>query len=219
MGPSVSLAGSMTCSARCWRAVWGRRGSLGRRDRVPGPVDFGSGCVVAPPIMPGWDGFPIRETFAARYNVPVWVDNDVNVMALGELRAGAARGHRTVVLVKIGTGIGAGTRRWATSSRRARICRRRWPHTGDPRSGCVVSLRKGRLPGGTRGRGGAGARCRATREGGFKPSAVRAHEGARWRLEAEDVSWAASHGDAASMQLIVLAGRWRGRCSPLSCTF
>ncbi|HEY6782433.1 MAG TPA: ROK family protein, partial [Candidatus Dormibacteraeota bacterium] len=75
---------------------------------VPGPVDFGSGCVVAPPIMPGWDGFPIRETFAARYNVPVWVDNDVNVMALGELRAGAARGHRTVVLVKIGTGIGAG---------------------------------------------------------------------------------------------------------------
>ena len=58
--------------------------------------------------MPGWDGYPIRERFATRYGAPVWVDNDVNVLALGEWRSGVAAGHANVVVVKIGTGIGAG---------------------------------------------------------------------------------------------------------------
>jgi ROK family protein len=75
---------------------------------VPGPVEFETGRPIAPPIMPGWDGYPVRERFAARFNVPVWVDNDVNVMALGEWRHGVARGHADVVFVKLGTGIGAG---------------------------------------------------------------------------------------------------------------
>jgi glucokinase-like ROK family protein len=75
---------------------------------VPGPVEFGSGRPVAPPIMPGWDGYPIRERLADRFAVPAWVDNDVNLMALGELRAGLARGQTNVIYVKIGTGIGAG---------------------------------------------------------------------------------------------------------------
>jgi glucokinase-like ROK family protein len=75
---------------------------------VPGPVEFLTGRPVSPPIMPGWDGFPIRDHFATRYGAPVWVDNDVNVMALGEWTAGAAHGHQNVVFIKIGTGIGAG---------------------------------------------------------------------------------------------------------------
>jgi glucokinase-like ROK family protein len=83
-------------------AVWGI--GIG----VPGPVEFGTGRPVAPPIMPGWDGYPIRERLERRYTAPVWVDNDVNLMAMGEWRRGAARGHRNVVFVKVGTGIGAG---------------------------------------------------------------------------------------------------------------
>jgi glucokinase-like ROK family protein len=75
---------------------------------VPGPVEFGTGRPVSPPIMPGWDGYPIRERFESRYDAPVWVDNDVNIMAMGDWRAGAARGLANVVWVKIGTGIGAG---------------------------------------------------------------------------------------------------------------
>ena len=39
---------------------------------------------------------------------PVWVDNDVNILALGEWRSGVAPGHDNVVVIKIGTGIGAG---------------------------------------------------------------------------------------------------------------
>ena len=75
---------------------------------VPGPVEFRTGRPTSPPIMPGWDGYPIRERFAARYSAPVWVDNDVNALALGEWRAGVAVGHDDVVVIKVGTGIGAG---------------------------------------------------------------------------------------------------------------
>jgi glucokinase-like ROK family protein len=75
---------------------------------VPGSVQYLTGTLVAPPIMPGWDGYSIRHYMSDRYRVPVWVDNDVNLMALGELRAGVASGHRDIVYVKVGSGIGAG---------------------------------------------------------------------------------------------------------------
>jgi glucokinase-like ROK family protein len=75
---------------------------------LPGPVEFATGRPIAPPIMPGWDGYPVRERLRERYDVPVWVDNEVNVMALGELRAGLAAGELHALYVKIGTGIGAG---------------------------------------------------------------------------------------------------------------
>ncbi len=75
---------------------------------LPGPVEFAEGRPVVPPIMPGWDGYPVRERLSARYQVPAWVDNDVNVMALGELRAGIGRGEQELLYIKVGTGIGAG---------------------------------------------------------------------------------------------------------------
>jgi predicted NBD/HSP70 family sugar kinase len=74
---------------------------------VPGPVDFETGRPVAPPIMPGWNGFDVRGTFETKYNAPVWVDNDVNLLACGE---GARRRdeHPNLIYCKVGTGIGAG---------------------------------------------------------------------------------------------------------------
>ena len=75
---------------------------------VPGPVSFRDGVPVVPPIMPGWDRFPVREVVGQRLGCPVLVDNDVNIMALGELHAGSARSIDDVLLVKIGTGIGCG---------------------------------------------------------------------------------------------------------------
>ena len=75
---------------------------------VPGPVDFQRGQAVNPPIMPGWDNFSIPDKFADGFgDVPVLVDNDVNIMALGEQRAHWPRvGH--MLFVKVGTGIGCG---------------------------------------------------------------------------------------------------------------
>ena len=84
------------------RDVWGVGVGL------PGPVEFATGRPTSPPIMPGWDGYDVRARLRESLGAPVWVDNDVNVMALGELRAGAAIGERDVVVIKIGTGIGAG---------------------------------------------------------------------------------------------------------------
>jgi glucokinase-like ROK family protein len=75
---------------------------------VPGPVEFRTGTPISPPIMPGWDGYPVRTRFSARYGAPVWVDNDVNILALGEWRNGIAQGHDNVIVIKVGTGIGAG---------------------------------------------------------------------------------------------------------------
>jgi predicted NBD/HSP70 family sugar kinase len=74
---------------------------------LPGPVDFGSGQPVAPPIMPGWNGFDVRTPFEERFNAPVWVDNDVNLLALGE-RARRRDSLADLIYCKIGSGIGAG---------------------------------------------------------------------------------------------------------------
>ncbi|MFI7386259.1 ROK family protein [Streptomyces sp. NPDC049813] len=88
---------------------------------VPGPVDWDKGQIVQPPIMPGWDRFPVRERMQEAYaahvgacmrdahgtGVPVFVDNDANLMA----RAEQQMGHpdcSAFVLVKVSTGIGAG---------------------------------------------------------------------------------------------------------------
>ena len=75
---------------------------------VPGPVDFSRGLPMSPPIMPGWDGYPVRDTLARELGCPVVLDNDVNVMALGEQHAGVARQAQDFLFVKIGTGIGCG---------------------------------------------------------------------------------------------------------------
>ncbi|MGN6870966.1 MAG: ROK family protein [Solirubrobacteraceae bacterium] len=178
---------------------------------VPGPVDFGSACVVAPPIMPGWDGFPIREKFAERYDVPVWVDNDVNVMALGELRAGAARGHNTVVLVKIGTGIGAGIVVAGRLHRGAQGSAGDVGHTQVTRDPAVLCRcgKVGCLEALAGGAALARDAVRLAKEGSSPILAERMTE-RKGRLTAEDVSWAASHGDAASLQLIMRAGRLVG---------
>ncbi|HSK56364.1 MAG TPA: ROK family transcriptional regulator [Jiangellales bacterium] len=75
---------------------------------VPGPVDFHLGVPVSPPIMPGWDGYPVRDVIAQEMGCPVLLDNDVNLMALGEQHAGVARTVKDFLYVKIGTGIGCG---------------------------------------------------------------------------------------------------------------
>ncbi|MBB5906340.1 glucokinase-like ROK family protein [Actinoalloteichus hymeniacidonis] len=75
---------------------------------LPGPVSFREGMPVAPPIMPGWDRFPVRDRLAGQWGCPVTVDNDVNAMALGERHAGVARSLDDLIFVKVGTGIGCG---------------------------------------------------------------------------------------------------------------
>ncbi len=74
---------------------------------LPGPVDFATGRPINPPIMPGWDGYPVADVLAEHYDRPAVVDNDVNIMAVGEHRVHLA-GLEHIVFVKVATGIGAG---------------------------------------------------------------------------------------------------------------
>lgn len=75
---------------------------------LPGPVDFASSRPVRPPIMPGWDDFDVRGWFANEIPGFVLVDNDVNVMALGEYWSSWRDEVDDFLYVKVGTGIGAG---------------------------------------------------------------------------------------------------------------
>ncbi|WP_370971228.1 ROK family protein [Amycolatopsis sp. cg9] len=74
---------------------------------VPGPVEPGRARVTQPPIMPGWDGYPIDARLGTRFGAPVLVENDANLMALGEHRA-RYPDSAALVVVKVSTGIGAG---------------------------------------------------------------------------------------------------------------
>ena len=174
---------------------------------VPGPVEFRSGRPVSPPIMPGWDDYPVRERFVARYSAPVWVDNDVNVLALGEWRAGIAVGHDNVIVVKIGTGIGAGI------ISNGRIHRGAQGSAGDVghiqvvddtsiicrcgNVGCLEALAGGAAI----GRDGEAA----AREG--RSERLVAALDQHGRVTATDVARAASFGDPVSVALLQSAGR------------
>ncbi|GAA3860561.1 ROK family transcriptional regulator [Streptomyces sedi] len=177
---------------------------------VPGPVRFPDGVPVAPPIMPGWDGFPVREVLSQELGCPIMVDNDVNLMALGERHAGVAHSVQDFICVKIGTGIGCGVvadgkvHRGATGS------------AGD--IGHIQVESDGRqCPCGNRGcleayfGGAALARDaeQAARDGRSVELASRLE--AAGTLTASDVAGAAAAGDVASLDLIRQGGARTGQ--------
>jgi predicted NBD/HSP70 family sugar kinase len=67
-----------------------------------------AGTVGSPPIMRGWDGYPIYDRFSRFFGCPVTLNNDAELGALGEWAYGAGRGETNLVYVKVGTGIGSG---------------------------------------------------------------------------------------------------------------
>lgn len=75
---------------------------------VPGFVDFDRGFIHDLTNVRGWTGVELRRVMTDRYRVPCVVDNDANVMALGECRFGAGRRFRYAVFVTLGTGVGGG---------------------------------------------------------------------------------------------------------------
>ncbi|MGP4043872.1 ROK family protein [Streptomyces sp. 2A115] len=73
---------------------------------LPCPVDFQRGSAVRPTGMPGWDGYAVAEQLSKRFRAPAVVDNDANLMALGEARQDQV--DTPLLCIKIATGIGAG---------------------------------------------------------------------------------------------------------------
>jgi len=75
---------------------------------APGMTDMERGVVLEAANLDDWDDVPARQMLESSLGVPVVVDNDVNLAAIGEHWRGAGRGLRDFVFVMLGTGIGAG---------------------------------------------------------------------------------------------------------------
>ncbi|MBL9136656.1 MAG: ROK family protein [Verrucomicrobiales bacterium] len=73
-----------------------------------GPVDWRTGRIARSHQIPGWSGFPIGEWLRDLTRLPVAVDNDANVAALGEATLGIGRGAATLFYTTLGSGVGGG---------------------------------------------------------------------------------------------------------------
>lgn len=73
----------------------------------PGTVDAKNGLVVYSNNL-GWKDVPLAEVLQQKLGLPVYISNDANCAALGEVVAGAARGCKDAVLLTLGTGVGSG---------------------------------------------------------------------------------------------------------------
>ncbi|SHG17098.1 ROK family transcriptional regulator [Geodermatophilus nigrescens] len=178
---------------------------------VPGPVEFATSRPVAPPIMPGWDGYPIRERLSGRFAVPVWVDNDVNVLALGELRTNpAAAAAGDLLYLKIGTGIGAGLVSGGRVHRGVNGCAGDIGHVAVTEADSVI-CRCGNVGCLEAVAGGAAlardGRRLAESGGSAVMAEILAHRGG---LTAADVTAAAERGDPAATAMLARAGRLVG---------
>ena len=158
--------------------------------------------------MPGWDGFPIRAAFADEYEAPVFVDNDVNVMALGEHRDGLGKGEDDVLFVKIGTHrwrhhCGRASTTWQPGVRRGHRTFV-WTRTGLSARAVIRMPRSDGRCSGHRRQG------EAVRGGRSLPVLREVFE-ERGALTARDVGEAASFGDYHALQIIRESGRLVGQ--------
>jgi glucokinase-like ROK family protein len=178
---------------------------------VPGPVDFSVGTLVSPPIMPGWDCYPIIQTVQQWFpSANVVVDNDVNVMALGEINQGAGKGVDNLVFVKIGTGIGSGIICEGNLYRGSSGCAGDIGHISVNKSGPLCHC-------GNRGcleayAGGPAIAERALTEAqaGRSPILLKYFEKNGKVIRTEDVGDAAREGDALAIEVIRESGQYIG---------
>ena len=75
---------------------------------VPSVVDLETGVVYVVENLPSWKATPLKQKLEERYGLPVLVNNDANLFALGELYFGKGRGARNMVGMTLGTGLGVG---------------------------------------------------------------------------------------------------------------
>ena len=175
---------------------------------VPGPIASEAGMVYAPPIMPGWDGYPIQANLEERWGLPVSLNNDAELGALGEWAYGVGRGENHLAYIKVGTGIGSGLLlsgqiyRGATGSAGEighLTIEENGPLCDCGNSGCLEALAGGK------------AIARQGREAILKGQrTLLASMVPMESLTARDVAFAARRGDLVSQKIIATAGRYLG---------
>ena len=76
---------------------------------APGSIDINEGIVILAPNIPEWKNLELRKILSGRFNVPVFVNNDARMAAIGEWKHGAGIGHDNLMYFTISTGLGNGT--------------------------------------------------------------------------------------------------------------
>ena len=73
---------------------------------IPGLLDTGKGCIIEASNLPGWQNYPVIGHLSAKLNIPVYIENDANLAALGEYWLGAGQGADNLFMITLGSGIG-----------------------------------------------------------------------------------------------------------------
>lgn len=73
-----------------------------------GPIDPKSGSILTPPSLPGWHNAPLKDSLNSAFGIPVLVESDADMAAVGEHRFGAGRGFDRLIYMTVSTGIGGG---------------------------------------------------------------------------------------------------------------
>ena len=182
---------------------------------ILGPVDVESGRPIALPTMATWQDYPIGERLSKRFGLPVWMDNNVNLMALSQVRRPDAHVTPELVYIELGAGgMGAGLISGGRIIRGKNGCAGELGHvvvTDDEsvtcwcgNTGCLTQLAGGRAV--VR----AAAAMAKPHAGG---SGVSASGLAVSSLTVSDVAAAARDGDPASIEIVSGAGRMIGKAS------
>ena len=175
---------------------------------VPGPIASDTGTVFAPPIMPGWDGYPIQARLEEKWGIPVSLNNDAELGALGEWAYGIGRAENYLAYIKVGSGVGSGLLlngqiyRGATGSAGEighLTIEENGPLCDCGNFGCLEALAGGK------------AIARQGQEAVQKGQrTLLSSMGPAESITARDVASAARRGDLVSQKIIANAGRYLG---------
>ncbi len=178
---------------------------------VPGPVEFAKSVLIAPPLMSHWENFSVKELVSKTFtSATVVVDNDVNIMALGELYAGGGKGLSNFIWVKIGTGIGSGIITMGEIYRGANGTAGNIGHIEADHNGPICRCgNRGCLEAMAAGPSIA-QRGRQAAEEGRSPFLSKRLMENNGKLMANDIGEAASKGDTAAIEIIRDSGRLVG---------
>ena len=75
---------------------------------IPGILDMDKGIIITSPNLPKWNGLHISKLISNRLGLPVYINNDANVAALGEARFGSGKDYSNLIMLTLGTGVGGG---------------------------------------------------------------------------------------------------------------
>ena len=177
---------------------------------IAGIIDIKNGIVDKAPNLPGWENLALKDRFVDKYDIPVYILNEVDAAALGEHRYGAGKGYKNIALVTLGTGIGGGLvldgKLFLGSFGSAfeighMVIKDDGPKCGCGKNGCLETLASGTA---------IGREARRRIDNGEKSILVDLVNGTIENITAEMVHEAAKKGDPLSLSVIADASYYLG---------